>query len=151
MASDIRDTVQKQIQAALKEHHNKRVSVLRLLLSSIKNKEISAKHALSPDELIAVVSSQVKMRKEAIESYAKAGRTDLAEHEEAELKILREFLPPQITDDELHAMIESAIKETNAQTPKDMGKIMAHLMPNIKGRVDGKHVNQLVKQRISQK
>ncbi|MFH1380477.1 MAG: GatB/YqeY domain-containing protein [bacterium] len=150
MSFDIREKIQKQIQTALKERNNQRVSVLRLLLSSIKNKEIQSKKALTDDELISVVSSQIKQRKESIEGYTKGGRTDLANQEESEINILQEFLPPQIDDAELMGLIDSAIKETNAESPKDMGKLMARLMPDVKGRADGKHVNQLVKQRLSQ-
>ncbi len=149
MSPEVLDTLKGTLQAALKERDTLRVSVLRMLLSSSKNKEIELKRSLTDDDLIGVIAAQIKLRKEAVGSYRHGGRADLAEKEEAEIRILQEFLPPQLSEQEIKNIIESAVKKAGAQSPKDMGKVMKEIMPEIKGRADGKQVNQLVKERLS--
>lgn len=149
MSSGVLDTLKGTLQAALKERDMLRVSVLRMLLSSSKNKEIELKRSLTDDDLIGVISAQIKLRKEAVGSYQQGGRVDLAEKEESEIRILQEFLPPQLSEEEIKNIIESAVKKVGAQSAKDMGKVMKEIMPDVKGRADGKQVNQLVKERLS--
>lgn len=149
MSPEVLDTLKGTLQAALKERDTLRVSVLRMLLSSSKNKEIELKRSLTDDDLIGVITAQIKLRKEAVGSYQQGGRADLAEKEEAEIRILQEFLPPQLSEQEIKNIIESAVKKAGAQSPKDMGKVMKEIMPEIKGRADGKQVSQLVKERLS--
>lgn len=149
MSPEVLDTLKGTLQAALKERDTLRVSVLRMLLSSSKNKEIELKRSLTDDDLIGVITAQIKLRKEAVGSYRDGDRADLAEKEEAEIRILQEFLPPQLSEQEIKNIIESAVKKVGAQSPKDMGKVMKEMMPEIKGRADGKQVNQLVKERLS--
>lgn len=149
MSPEVLDTLKGTLQAALKGRDTLRVSVLRMLLSSSKNKEIELKRSLTDDDLIGVITAQIKLRKEAVGSYRDGDRADLAEKEEAEIRILQEFLPPQLSEQEIKNIIESAVKKVGAQSPKDMGKVMKEMMPEIKGRADGKQVNQLVKERLS--
>lgn len=150
MSSKVIDALKVLLQTAMKEKDTLRMSVLRLLLSSCKNKEIALKKPLTEDDLIGVIATQVKMRKESVSSFQQGGRPDLAEKEESEMRILQEFLPPQLSEDELKELVESAVRKVSAQSPRDMGKVMQELMPHVKGKADGKLVNQIVKQRLSQ-
>jgi uncharacterized protein YqeY len=126
-----------------------RVSVIRMLKAAIKNREVDKRGELTDEEFLQAVNSQVKTRKEAIEEFKKAGRTELVEKEEQELKILTEYLPEPLTEGEISGLVEAAIKETDAAGPKDMGKVMKILMPQILGRADGKLVSQMVKDTLS--
>jgi len=120
-----------------------RLSTIRLLMSEIKNAEILKKDELSDDEITDVIQRQIKRRKEAAEQYKKGGREDLAEKEDKEAGVLANYLPEQLSDDELREIIKGAIQETGATSPKEMGKVMSVVMPKVRGRADGKRVNQL--------
>ena len=139
------------LKAALKGGDRLRTSVLRLLCALIKNKEIEKRGELDDSEIIQAVIASCKLRKEAIEQYAKGGRDDLAAKEEAELKLLEAYLPPPLSSEELRKKIEEALAASQASSPKDMGKAMALLMPEIAGRSDGKVVSQMVKDALSRR
>ena len=135
-----------------------RTSVLRLLCALIKNREIEKRGELDDSEIIQAVIASCKLRKEAIEQYAKGGRDDLefmrklaAAKEEAELKLLEVYLPPPLSPEELRKKIEEALAASQASSLKDMGKAMALLMPEIAGRADGKVVSQMVKDALSRR
>ncbi len=144
----LKEQIMQDMKEAMKSKDSLKVSTLRLLISEIKNKEIEKRGELSDDEILAVIQKAVKQRKESIEKYKEAGRTDLAEKEEKELKILESYLPQPLSKEELEAIIEEAIKETGATTPKDMGKVMKVVMPKVRGRADGKLVNQMVREKL---
>jgi len=135
-------------QRAMKEGDKMRLSVLRLLRAVIKNREVEKGRPLDDTEVIQAISSSCKQRREAIVQYRQVKREDLAKKEETELKILEEFLPPQLSEEELFSKIQEAIRATEAASIKDMGKVMAHLMPQISGRVDGKLVSERVKETL---
>jgi len=135
-------------QRAMKEGDKMRLSVLRLLRAVIKNREVEKGRPLDDTEVIQAISSSCKQRREAIVQYRQGKREDLAKKEETELKILEEFLPPQLSEEELFSKIQEAIRATEAASIKDMGKVMAHLMPQISGRVDGKLVSERVKETL---
>ncbi len=126
-----------------------RLSVIRMVKTTIKNREIEKKDELTDYELLQAINSQAKFRKESIEEFSKAGREDLVKKEEEELKILQEYLPEELTEDELKALIENAITEAGASGPKDMGKVMKLLMVETTGRADGKVVSSMVKEMLS--
>ena len=126
-----------------------RLSVLRMVKTAIKNREIEKKDELTDHELLQAINSQAKLRKESIEEFGKAGREDLVKKEEEELKILQEYLPEELTEDELKTLIENAIAESGASGPKDMGKVMKLLMVETTGRADGKVVSSMVKEVLS--
>ena len=126
-----------------------KLSVIRMLKAAIKNREIEKRDELKEEELIQVVNSQAKSRREAISEYKKAERLDLAKKEEDELLILQEYLPEQLTPEALEELIDSALNKSDATGPKDMGKVMKCLMPEITGRADGKTVSQIVKEKLS--
>lgn len=139
------------LKAALKGGDRLRTSVLRLLCALIKNREIEKRGELDDSEIIQTVIASCKLRKEAIEQYAKGGRDDLAAKEEAELKLLEAYLPPPLSPEELRIKIEEALTASHASSLKDMGKVMALLMPEISGRADGKVVSQMVKDALSRR
>jgi uncharacterized protein YqeY len=135
-------------QQAMKEGDKTRLSVLRLLRAAIKNREVEKGRPLEEAEVIQAITSACKQRKDAIPQYLQGGRVDLAEKEEAELKILEGFLPPQMSEEELAGKIEEAIVAAAAASLKDMGKVMAHLMPQVLGRMDGKIASEKVKEAL---
>lgn len=139
------------LKAALKSGDRLRASVLRLLCALIKNREIEKRGELDDSEIIQAVVTSCKLRKEAIEQYVKGGRHDLAAKEEAELKLLESYLPPPLTQNELQKKVEEALAAAHATSLKDMGKVMACLMPEIAGRADGKAVSQMVKDALSRR
>jgi hypothetical protein len=126
-----------------------RLSALRMLKSGLHNREIDLKRELGEAEFLQLLSSMVKQRKDSIEQFAKGGRTDLVEKEEAELKVIEEFLPAQLSEAELDATISEAVREVGAEGIRDMGKVMKVLMPKLTGRADGKAVGEKVKARLS--
>ncbi|MBI3593278.1 MAG: GatB/YqeY domain-containing protein [Nitrospirae bacterium] len=135
-----------ELKEALKSRDELRVSVLRMFKASLKNKEIEKMGALTDEEIISVLSSMAKQTRESIEQFTSAGRADLAEKEKKELEIIRSYLPKQLSQQELDNIILSAIKECNASSANDMGKVMKLVMPKTKGVADGKTVNQRVKE-----
>jgi uncharacterized protein YqeY len=134
------------LKVALKASDSLRVSVLRMAKAALKNKQIDKGGDLSEEEIISVLSTLSKQRKESIEQFSKGGREDLAEKERQELAILQSYMPEQLSPEELDRIIIEAIKESSAQGIKDMGKVMRLLMPRVKGAADGKVVNQRVKE-----
>jgi uncharacterized protein YqeY len=126
-----------------------RLSALRMLKSGLHNREIDLKRELDEGEFLQLLSSMVKQRRDSIEQFAKGGRADLVEKEEAELKVIEEFLPAQLSEAELDASIAEAIREAGAAGVRDMGKVMKILMPKLTGRADGKAVGDKVKARLS--
>ncbi len=127
-----------------------RTSTLRMVKSAIKNAEIAkrGKGDLTEEDIMGVLSTMVKQRKESAEQYEKANRSDLAEKENKEISIIQEYLPKQLTPEELDEIIESTIQETGVSGTKEMGKLMKELMPRVKGKADGKLVNQRVKEML---
>ncbi len=126
-----------------------RLSALRMLKSGLHNREIDLKRELDEAEFLQLLSSMVKQRKDSIEQFAKGGRTDLVDKEEAELKVIEEFLPAQLSEAEIDTAIAEAIREVGAEGVRDMGKVMKALMPKLTGRADGKTIGEKVKARLS--
>ena len=144
-----KEKLDQDFKKALKDRDAVRTSVIRLLKTAIKNREVEKRGELSEEEILQAVNSQAKSRKESITEFKKAGRDDLVKKEEQELSILSEYLPEQLTPEELEKIIDTALRDVEAEGPKDMGKVMKILMPNITGRSDGKIVSQMVKDKLS--
>ncbi len=139
---------------AFKSKSETKRATLKLVLAEAKNREIELRgkgQELTNEEIIGVIQKEVKKRQEAAEIYEQAGRAELAAKERAEEEVLRAYLPEPISPDELAKIIQAAINGVGAKTPADLGKVMAVLMPQVKGRVDGGEVNQLVKQALGVK
>lgn len=133
-----------------KEAGKLRLSVIRMVRANIKNVEIDSKQELSDDEVLNVVSREVKMRRDSMEEFKKGNRLDLVESLEQEIDILMKYLPEQLNETEVRTLVEQAVAEAKAVSPKDMGKVMAVLMPKVKGRADGKLVNTIVRELLNQ-
>jgi uncharacterized protein len=144
-----KEKVDQEMIQALKTKDKIRLSALRMLKSGLHNREIDLKRELGDSEFLQLLASMVKQRKESIDQFEKGGRTDLVEKEKAELKVIEEFLPSQLSETELDAAIAEAIHEVGATGIRDMGKVMKVLMPQVTGRADGKMVGDKVKARLS--
>lgn len=144
----IKDLLTEDMKQAMKDKESGklRLSVIRMARANIKNIEIDEKRELNDDEVLAVLVKEVKMRQDSLEEFAKAGREELVEQAKQEIAILRKYLPEQLSDEELRALVEEAVAETGAAGPKDMGKVMAALMPKTRGRADGKRINTMVRE-----
>ncbi len=139
------------MQAAVRQRDELRRDTLRMAVSAAYNAEKAARRPLTDDEVLGVLAREVKTRRESVEAYRAAGRTDSAEKEEREVAILTEFLPQQLGDDELRPMIAAAIDESGARSARDMGKVMGLLAPRTRGRADGKKVSALVAQELARR
>ena len=137
------------LRAAMKSSDAVKLSALRMAKAAIKNLQIEKGRELSDDEIVAVLSSMAKQRRESIEQFSKGGREDLAEKERQELSVLQSYMPAQLSPDEVEALILQAIRETSARSEADMGRVMKLLMPKVKGVADGKWVNNRVKELLS--
>jgi uncharacterized protein YqeY len=137
------------LKGALKSGDRLKVSVLRLLSSLIKNREVEKRRELGDEEIVQAIVSSCKLRKEAIEQYLKGGRQELAAKEEAELRLLEAYLPRPLSLDELRQRVNEAVMAAGAASLSDMGKVMALLMPQVSGRADGKVVSQMVRDALS--
>jgi len=144
-----RSKIEERLKEALKQKDSLRVSVLRMLLAAIKNKEVEKIRALTEDEFFAIVKTSIKQHLDSIEGFTKGQRLDLVEKEEKELQILKEFLPAQLTEEEMAAGIDEAINTVEAKGQKDMGKVIKFLMEKYPGRVDGKVLSAMVLKRLS--
>jgi uncharacterized protein YqeY len=138
------------LKIALKASDSLKVSVLRMTKAALKNRQIEKRGDLSEEEILAVLSTLAKQRKESIEQFSQGGREDLAEKERLELIILQSYLPEQISPEELDVIINEVIKETSAKGAKDMGKVMRLVMSRTKSAADGKMVSQRVKDLLEQ-
>ena len=130
---------------AMKHGEKERLSVIRLVRGAVRQAEIDGKQTLSDDEIIGVITKEVKMRRDSIEEFERGNRADLVEKTQAEIAILMPYLPEQLSADEVRRIVEAAVSEVGATTAKDMGKVMGVLMPRVKGRADGKLVNEIVR------
>ena len=145
----LREQLSDEMKTAMKARDELRLSVIRMIRSSVKNKDIELKRELNDQEIVDVLASLVKQRRESIRLFGEAGRTDLVEKEEKELLILLHFLPQQLSREEVIALVEQAIAECGALSAKDMGRVMKALVPHVAGRADGKMVSDLVKEKLA--
>ena len=130
---------------AMKQGEKERLSVIRLVRGAVRQAEIDGKKILSDDEVIDVITKEVKMRRDSIEEFERGKRADLVKKAEEEISLLMPYLPSQLSIDEVKKIVEEAVAEVGATTAKDMGKVMGALMPRVKGRADGKLVNEIVR------
>lgn len=145
----LKSEIQDAMRAAMKGGDRLTLSALRLLLSALHNEEIKERRELSPDEIVRIITSLCKQRQEAIEYFRKGGRTDLLEKEEAELGVLRRFLPEALSEEEIRALIRSSIEEVGAKGVQDLARVMKRIMPRVTGRAEGKRVSELAKEMLS--
>jgi uncharacterized protein YqeY len=145
----LKERLKEDMKAALKAKDKVKLSTIRMIQSLIKNAEIEKRGELTDEEIVQLLMKYAKQRKESIELYQKGGRQDLVEKEKAELAVVESYLPKQMSEEEVRALVEEAIRESGATSPKDLGKVMKLVMPKVKGRADGSLVNRIAKELLS--
>lgn len=138
-----------EMKEAMKSNDKLRLSTIRLVRSSLKNREIELRRKLEDEDILRVIQGMVRKGEESIEQFQAGGRLDLVEKERKEIEILKSFLPQPISNEEILSIIDESIKETQASSLKDLGKVMKLVISKLGGRADGKLINQLVKERLS--
>jgi len=141
--------LEEEVRDAMRAHDDERRDALRLILSSLKSAEKDLQRPLTEDEELQVLQRERKKRLEAAEAFRSAGREEQAEKEEVELDILEEFMPEPLSEDDLERIVDDAIAENKATSMRDMGRVMADVMPQIAGRADGSAVSQLVREKLA--
>jgi uncharacterized protein YqeY len=147
--SDLSNRINDDVKAAMKAKDKPRLGVLRLITAAIKQREVDEQITLDDNQVLAVLEKMVKQRKDSIAQYEKAGRDELAQQEAIEIGIIQDYLPEQMSDDEIDALITEAISSTGAASMKDMGKVMGMLKPRLAGRADMGKVSQIIKKQLS--
>lgn len=145
----LKEKLQQEMKDALKSGDSRKRTLLGMVLSAIKNKEIEKRGELGDDDVIAVIASEIKKRKDSVEQFEKGGRPELAEGEKKELEMLMVYMPKQMSEDEVRIEVKKTITETGAKDIKEMGKVIGAVMAKIKGKADGQTVSQLVKEELS--
>ncbi len=143
------EQLQADMKTAMRDGDAHRRDTLRMALAAVQNAAKDKRADLTDEETLAVLTKQVKTRRESIKAYADAGRDDLAAREQAEIDVLQPYLPEQMSEEEVRALVAQAIADTGASSPKDMGRVMGALMPRTKGRADGKLVSSLVNEALA--
>lgn len=146
---DPRVKMQEAIKQAMIDKDVMRRDTLRMGMSAIKQVEIDERREVSPEDAVAILQKEVKKRRESIDEARKAGREDIVADEEKQLGMLETFLPRQLSRDEISALVDESIAQSGVTSAKEMGKLMAVLMPRVKGLADGKLVNEIVRARLS--
>ena len=144
----LKERIQQDMKDSMRGGNKSRLGVIRLILAAIKQKEVDERIELDDDQVTTVLDKMAKQRRESISQFEKAGRNDLVDQEATELQIIKEFLPEQLDEAEIKALIEAAMEQTGATSIKDMGKVMGQLKPQLQGRADMGAVSALIKARL---
>ncbi|AVQ99411.1 transamidase GatB domain protein [Oceanobacillus picturae] len=143
------EQLNQDMKQAMKQKDKEKLSVIRMVKSSLQNESIKlGKDSISEDEELTILSRELKQRKDSLQEFKSAGREDLVKKLEVEINILQEYMPKQLTEEELEVIVQSTIREVNATSKKDMGKVMSAVMPKVKGKADGSRINKLVQQHL---
>lgn len=144
----IKDKLMEDLKYSMKNKDTVRKNTVTMVRAAIKQKEIDEKIELTDEDILDIISKQVKQRKDSIEEFAKGGREDLVELTKKEIDVLMEYLPKQLTEEEIEPIVKEAIEEVKAESMKDMGKVMNAVLPKVKGRADGSVVNKIVRKHL---
>ena len=144
----LKDRLTDDLKDAMRQRDAKRRDTIRLLLSAIRYEEIARKGDLDDEAVTQTLSKQAQQRRDSITAYEKGDRPDLVAQEQAELEIIKAYLPEPMSADEVGAIVQAAIADAGARGPQDMGKVMGRIMPQVRGRADGKQVSALVQERL---
>ncbi|MFY1068419.1 GatB/YqeY domain-containing protein [Enterococcus sp. AD013-P3] len=139
-------TLNDDMKTAMRAKDKERLAVIRMLKASLQNEEIKVGHELNADEELTILSREMKQRRDSLTEFEKAGRDDLSEKVKVEIAIVEEYLPAQLTDEEIRDIVKQAIAKTGATSAKEFGKVMSAVMPQVKGKADGNQVNAIVKE-----
>lgn len=145
----MRDKILKDLMEAMKNQDKETLSVLRMVKGAIQLEEINVKRNLNDDEVIGVLSKQIKTRKESINEFEKAGRTELKEQTEKEIEILSRYMPEQLSEEEVLKVIDEVFAEVKPESKKDMGKIMGIINPKLKGKADMSFVSKTIQEKLA--
>lgn len=148
MADSLKSRLQDAVKQAMRDGDRARLGTLRMMMAAIQQREVDERRDMDDSEVLAILDKQVKQRRESVEQYRSGGRDDLADREEAEIRVLSEFLPRPLTDAELDEFVRQAIEDAGAESVRDMGKVMAALKPRVQGRADMGEVSRKVKARL---
>ncbi len=143
------ERITEDVKIAMKNQDKEKLNVIRMVKSAIQLAKIEAKHDLSDEEVIDVISKQIKMRKDSIVEFEKASRTDLAENYRKEIEILKEYMPEQLSIEKVKEIIDNAFDKIKPTSPKQMGMIMKEVTPQIKGKFDMGEVSKIIKEKLS--
>ena len=146
----LQERLRDDLKVALKGHDASRVSILRILLAECRNEEKARMKPLDDAAVIDVLGREAKRRKESIEAFQSGNRTDLVSQEQVSLSVIEQYLPEQMSRDEIAAVVRDAIAASGAQSPKDRGKVMAYVMPQVKGRASGKDVGEIAGEMLAE-
>jgi hypothetical protein len=151
LMSALKEKLRSDLSTAMKARDELRTRTLRMALTAVSTEEVAGKQAreLSDDEIVKVLAREAKKRREAAEAFAQADRAEQAQAERDEGAVLDAYLPAQLSDDELHAIVGDVVAETGASSPNEMGRVMSMVMPRIQGRADGKRVSNVVKEKLT--
>jgi len=144
MEANLKEKLGADLRQAIKNRDNVKRSVLRLLLAAIQNAEIAKRGSLDNPDILGIVAREVKQRNESIEAFKQGDRHDLVAQEEAEMAVLKEYLPRQLSREEVIVEARQVIEEVGAQGPRDKGKVMSRIMAQLKGKADGREINEIV-------
>jgi uncharacterized protein YqeY len=144
------EQLSEDLKQAMKSKDKIRLSVIRMVRSAVKNREIETGTTLSDEEILAVVQRELKQRKDSLQAFESAGRSDLADDVQEEIKILISYLPEQLSEEQVRSIVVEVIAEVGARSKADMGKVMSKLMPKVRGKADGKIVQQVVQSLLSE-
>ncbi len=144
MASALYDKLMDELKTSMKAHDTVATNAIRGVIAKVKDVTVNAGKEMSDDAVLQVIAKGVKQREESIAQFMAAGRAELAEHEKAEMELLKKYLPAQLAEEEVAAVVKAVVAETGATSKKDMGKVMKEVMARVKGQADGKLVSKLV-------
>lgn len=139
------------MKAAMKNKDKESLQVIRMLKASLQNEKINLGRDLTEEEELTIISREMKQRRDSLAEFEKVGRDDLAEKTKSEIAIVENYLPAQLTEEEIRQIVSEAIEQTGASSPKEFGKVMGVVMPQVKGKADGNQVNAVVKELLNQK
>jgi len=146
----LQEKIQSDLAGAMRSKDSLRLSVLRMMKSAVKNKEVEKMKSLDENEVVAVLNTLMKQRKESVEQFRQGGREELAQKEEAEIKIIQQYLPAAASEEDIRQAIDASVQETGASSMKDMGKVMKAALARLAGKTaDGARVSQMVKEKLS--
>lgn len=143
--------LQQDLQAAIRDRDELRRDTLRMAIAAAYNAQKQARRELTDEEVLTILAREIKTRRESVDAYAAAGRTESAQRERDEIEIISTYLPEQLGEDEMAKMVADAVDKSGATSPREMGKVMAVLMPQVRGRADGKQVSALVAQELTRR
>ncbi len=149
MSDSIKQKIQEDMKAAMRAKEKQRLGTIRLMQAAIKQREVDERISLDDTQVVVILDKMLKQRRDSLEQYTKADRQDLAEQEAFEIEVIKNYMPQQLNETEINALIETAINETGATSIKELGKVIGYLKPKVQGKVDMKSFTASIKQRLN--